>query len=138
MTFRKLLSFFKKRCHLLRKFFFLTVSIVLIRKKTLNTLSPFYQYPDRFPCAHGVQPVWTSFFKWNPPLCRSPPSKSEWSWGGAEADSRPCQKSKMELFAKIFDSRNQNLFWQKTSSEISDRVMNTPLRRWVTFPNFRF
>ena len=133
MTFRKLLSFFKKRCHLLRKFFFLTVSIVLIRKKTLNTLSPFYQYPDRFPCAHGVQPVWTSFFKWNPPLC-----KSEWSWGGAEADSRPCQKSKMELFAKIFDSRNQNLFWQKTSSEISDRVMNTPLRRWVTFPNFRF
>ena len=54
----------------------LTDSIVLIREKTSNTLSSFYQYLDRlfktdWLITHRVQPVWTSF-KSNPPLCRSP------------------------------------------------------------------
>ena len=40
--------FFKKDEAYRDKKDFLTDSIALIREKTLNTLSPFYEYPDRF------------------------------------------------------------------------------------------
>ena len=45
----------------------------------------------------------------------------------AEVYSEPCQKCKMELFAKIVNDWKSFTIFTKASSEMLDRALNTPL-----------
>ena len=50
----------------------------------------------------------------------------------------PVKNLRWSFLQRYLTAETINYFGKKTSSEIFDRVINTPLRRWITFLNFRF
>ena len=54
----------------------------------------------------------------------------------SEAYSEPCQMSWVEFFAKIVNDLKPLTISAKTSSQIFDRVLNTPLDGWILYSGF--